>query len=76
MNFDGSGSDPTDPTSSRIQNHNPLVQHPVIKRRRSRNPEKLALPIRSFTLDRDDQYDDEEDISPGEMWSMLYYQLL
>jgi hypothetical protein len=68
MNLDGHGSKEED-NPSQIPNHtqHPFIgDHPFIgrQRRRSRNPEKLALPIRALTLDRDDPYSDEE-LSPG-----------
>jgi hypothetical protein len=60
--FFSSGADPT----SQVSNHSP---QPFPALRRSRNPEKLALPIRSLTLDIDDPYDVDDDdadaLSPG-----------
>ncbi len=37
-----------------------------IKRRKSRNPEKLSLPIRSLTLDVDETLLDEEEFFNSE----------
>ncbi len=68
MNLDGHGLKEDYPSKQEIPNHthpfagdNPFIGR---QRRRSRNPEKLALPIRALTLDRDDPYSDEE-LSPG-----------
>ena len=55
MNLDGcSGEKLTN------QNHSgeKSTNHNQETRRRSRNPEKLSLPIRSFTLDKDEEYFD------------------
>ena len=68
MNLDGHGSKEEYPSEQKIPNHtHPFIgDNPFVgrQRRRSRNPEKLALPIRALTLDRDDPYSDEE-LSPG-----------
>ena len=49
MNSDGIGPK-HDPPQSKVANHN--FHHPIVKRRRSRNPEKLALPIRSHFMNK------------------------
>ena len=71
MNLDGcSGEKLTN------QNHSgeKSTNHNQETRRRSRNPEKLSLPIRSFTLDKDDEYFDPNS-SPGTLTQPYFFDM-